>query len=242
MDKQKNKTDFIRNIRSILSDDRKPHESVSEQYKSIVNKNSNKERISDITDFLINNIESLANKLVKNAKTAGWQTKKVSNVSECSDYINRIILEENAKSIVTSNDKFILDLNIYNENVKINNIEKKNTTKDKDNTRNLIINADIGITTVDYAIADTGTCVLISKKELSRLVSLLPPIYIAIVNKKQILENLDNLFIYQKHKFEQEDYTSSISLISGPSRSADIQSELITGVHGPGNVHMILID
>ena len=83
---------------------------------------------------------------------------------------------------------------------------------------------------------------ILSKKELSRLVSLLPPIYIAIVNKKQILANLDNLFIYQKHKFEQGDYTSSISLISGPSRSADIQSELITGVHGPGNVHMLLID
>ena len=242
MDNQKNKREFIQNIRKILSETRKPHESVSEQYKSIVNKNPIEERVQELKNFLNKNIQSLETELLNNAKSSGWQTKKLSNITECSNYINNIIINEKAKSVVTSNHKFILDLHLNDENVKINAIDKKTNSKDKNNLRNLIINADIGISNVDYAIADTGTCVLISKRELSRLVSLLPPIYIAIVNKKQILANLENLFTLQKHKYLQEDLTSSISLISGPSRSADIQSELITGVHGPGKVHMILID
>ena len=242
MIKQNNKTSFIHNIRSILSNERNPHESVSEQYKSIGNKTSIQDRINNIKIFTESNIKSLELELLKNAKLSGWKTKKISNINECSDYINQIIIKEKSKSIVTSYDKYILDLNLHKDNIQINNIKKNTTKKSQNNTRNLIINADIGITTVDYAIADTGTCVLISKKILSRLVSLLPPIYIAIVHKKHILKNLEDLFVFQKNKFEKEDYTSSISLISGPSRSADIQSELITGVHGPGNVHMLLTD
>ena len=242
MIKQNNKTNFIQNIRSILSNERNPHESVSEQYESIVNKTSIQDRINNIKNFTESNIKSLELELLKNAKLSGWKTKKISNINECSDYINQIIIKEKAKSIVTSYDKYILDLNLHKDNIQINNIKKNMTKKGQNNTRNLIINADIGITTVDYAIADTGTCVLISKKILSRLVSLLPPIYIAIVHKKHILKNLEDLFVFQKNKFEKEDYTSAISLISGPSRSADIQSELITGVHGPGNVYMLLTD
>jgi len=242
MIKQNNKTSFIQNIRSILSNERNPHESVSEQYKSIVNKTSIQDRINNIKIFTESNIKSLELELLKNAKLSGWKTKKISNINECEDYINQIIIKEQAKSIVTSYDKYILDLNLHKDDIQINNIKKNATKKDQNNTRNLIINADIGITTVDYAIADTGTCVLVSKKVLSRLVSLLPPIYIAIVHKKHILKNLEDLFVFQKNKFEKEDYTSAISLISGPSRSADIQSELITGVHGPGNVHMLLTD
>ena len=101
--------------------------------------------------------------------------------------------------------------------------------------------ADIGITGVDYAIAETGTCVLIPSAGVSRLVSLLPPVHIAIVTRGQVLPSLDELFTLRRRNFLDGKLGSYMNLITGPSRSADIEYTLVTGVHGPGEVHMVLV-
>ena len=99
----------------------------------------------------------------------------------------------------------------------------------------------MGITGVDYAVAETGTCVLLPRKGLSRLVSLLPPAHVAVVEKGQVLPSLDELFTLRRREFLHENLGSYMNLITGPSRSADIEYQLITGVNGPGEVHMILV-
>ena len=55
-------------------------------------------------------------------------------------------------------------------------------------------NAGVGITTVDYALAESGTLVLLSNPDQPRSTSLLPPIHIAIVERTQLLRGLDDLF------------------------------------------------
>ena len=110
-----------------------------------------------------------------------------------------------------------------------------------DELRSLAERADIGITGVDYAIAETGSCVLIPSAQVSRLVSLLPPIHIAIVQRGQVLPTLDELFTMRRRDFLDGNLGSYMNLISGPSRSADIEYTLVTGVHGPGEVHMVLV-
>ncbi|HAC20257.1 MAG TPA: hypothetical protein DCF78_16965 [Dehalococcoidia bacterium] len=77
--------------------------------------------------------------------------------------------------------------------------------------------------------------------QVSRLVSLLPPIHIAIVQRGQVLPTLDELFTIRRRDFLDGNLGSYMNLISGPSRSADIEYTLVTGVHGPGEVHMILV-
>jgi len=72
-------------------------------------------------------------------------------------------------------------------------------------------------------------------------VSLLPPIHIAIVQRGQVLPTLDELFTMRRRDFLDGNLGSYMNLISGPSRSADIEYTLVTGVHGPGEVHMILV-
>jgi len=99
--------------------------------------------------------------------------------------------------------------------------------------------ADVGITSADYALADTGTLVMISGAEESRLISLLPPTHIAVVPVSRLLENLDDLLTRVPRP---ADGTSSMVLITGPSRTADIEQILVRGVHGPGEITVILVD
>ena len=101
--------------------------------------------------------------------------------------------------------------------------------------------ADIGVTGVDYVIADTGTCVLLPRRGVSRLVSLLPPVYVAVVMRGQIVPDLDSLMALIRRSSQAGELGSYMSLVTGPSRSADIEYTIVTGVHGPGETHMVLV-
>jgi L-lactate dehydrogenase complex protein LldG len=99
--------------------------------------------------------------------------------------------------------------------------------------------ADIGITSADYALAATGSFVMLSSHNEARLVSLLPPIHLAIFPRSRILANLDELLSVVPRPADQ---TSSMVLITGPSRTADIEQILVRGVHGPGEVYAVIVD
>ncbi len=98
---------------------------------------------------------------------------------------------------------------------------------------------DAGITGAEYALAETGTLVLLAGPAEPRLISLLPPIHIAVVPVARLLANLDELLTKVPDPAAQ---TSAMVLITGPSRTADIEQILIRGVHGPGEVHVVLVD
>jgi L-lactate utilization protein LutC len=98
--------------------------------------------------------------------------------------------------------------------------------------------AAFGITSADYALADTGTLVMIASPEEARLISLLPPAHIAVVPRARILTGLDELLSVLPRPAE---ITSSMVLITGPSRTADIEQILVRGVHGPGEIHVIVV-
>ena len=98
---------------------------------------------------------------------------------------------------------------------------------------------DIGITSADYVLADTGTLVMLASPQEARLISLLPPAHIAVVPRSCILTGLDELFTVLPRPAEQ---TSSMVLITGPSRTADIEQILVRGVHGPGKITVVIAE
>jgi L-lactate dehydrogenase complex protein LldG len=98
--------------------------------------------------------------------------------------------------------------------------------------------AGLGITSADYALAGTGTLVMIASPGEARLVSLLPPVHLAVIPRDRILTGLDELFTLLPNPSEQ---TSSMVLITGPSRTADIEQILVRGVHGPGEIHVVVV-
>jgi L-lactate dehydrogenase complex protein LldG len=100
-----------------------------------------------------------------------------------------------------------------------------------------IFSYDVGVSTAQAAIAETGTLVLDSACERHRLVSLVPPVHIAVVNASAIVETLsDALTLLQKGK----EISPAITFITGPSRTADIELTLTIGVHGPQELYVIV--
>jgi len=109
---------------------------------------------------------------------------------------------------------------------------------DRDELREVCAAADVGITSADYALADTGSLVMLSSPQEARLISLLPPSHIAVVPRERILTGLDELFTVLPNPAVR---TSSMVLITGPSRTADIEQILVRGVHGPGQITVIMV-
>jgi L-lactate dehydrogenase complex protein LldG len=109
---------------------------------------------------------------------------------------------------------------------------------DREKLREACATADFGITSADYALADTGTLVMLSSPAEARLISLLPPAHIAVVPRDRILSGLDELFSLLP---DPGAVSSSMVLITGPSRTADIEQILVRGVHGPGQITVLIV-
>lgn len=97
--------------------------------------------------------------------------------------------------------------------------------------------ADLGISAVDQVVAETGTLALATRPDQPRSVSLLVPIHLAIAWREQIVDDLFDLFCGNS----LSELPACLSLITGPSKTGDIELKLVTGVHGPGVVHLIVI-
>lgn len=98
-------------------------------------------------------------------------------------------------------------------------------------------NYDCGVTEVDYAVAETGTVVIRHRPEHGRLLSLTPFVHVAIVEPGCLVPDLLDLFAALK----REGIGSGTTLISGPSKTADIEMNTVTGVHGPNIVKAFLV-
>ena len=104
----------------------------------------------------------------------------------------------------------------------------------------LVFDADLGISGVDLAVAETGTLALASWPGQGRSVSLLPPVHIALVEPRQVVPDLFDLFGALRRSGGE--MPGNVSLITGPSKTGDIELRLTTGVHGPGEVHVIILE
>jgi L-lactate utilization protein LutC len=100
-----------------------------------------------------------------------------------------------------------------------------------------------GLTAVEYAIAETGTLVLSSDESNALLVSLLPPIHIALLKVGRIRASLDEVIRQLAvERIGRVDPSRSVSFITGPSRTSDVELTLSIGVHGPKELHVIILD
>ena len=97
----------------------------------------------------------------------------------------------------------------------------------------------VGLTGADGAIAESGTLALLSGPGRGRLASLLPPVHVAIVRPDRFHATLPHFLAAHPDAVERG---SNLVLVTGPSRTADIEMTLTRGVHGPGEVHVIVAD
>lgn len=96
----------------------------------------------------------------------------------------------------------------------------------------------VGVTGAAAAIAESGTIAVVSGPGRPRLASLLPPVHVAVLREDRLYASLPALLAAHPGLAEQG---SNLVLITGPSRTADIEMTLTRGVHGPGEVHVVLL-
>jgi len=106
-----------------------------------------------------------------------------------------------------------------------------------DVTRDLAADAKVGISQMDWALANTGTLVQTADEVDKRLVSTLPLLHIAIVSTAALLPDLASVLTRVDPR-----NSAYLSFITGPSRTADIERVLTIGVHGPERLIIVMVD
>ena len=96
----------------------------------------------------------------------------------------------------------------------------------------------VGLTGAFAALADTGSVVVVSGPGRGRIASLMPPTHIAVVRAEQLFPSLGHFLVANAGAAE---IGSNMVVITGPSRTGDIEGTLVLGVHGPGDLHVVLV-
>ena len=92
-----------------------------------------------------------------------------------------------------------------------------------------------GVSRALCGLADTGSVVLAASSEEPRARSLLPDVHVSLLREADVLPDLAALFAQLGGELP-----SALAIVTGPSRSGDIEQKLVVGVHGPGEVHVVL--
>jgi len=110
--------------------------------------------------------------------------------------------------------------------------------------REKFFKADVGISSANVVAADTGTLFLIENEGNIRLATGAPPVHIALVGMEKLVPRLEDAFKVAEVTWRYANYAipSYVSLISGPSKTGDIEKVTTYGVHGPKEFHVVFLD
>lgn len=169
----------------------------------------------------------------------GVRVHQANSIASAADYIARIALERKAKTVVAADAEVVERIDLQ-KRLASAGIRYVTEASDGD-LRSLAIDAGIGVSGVDYALADTGTLVLLARKGQPRSISLVPPVHIAVVKADQVVHGLDELFGLLRSEKGVNDLGSAVTFITGASRTADIELTLVVGVHGPQELHVVIM-
>ncbi len=100
---------------------------------------------------------------------------------------------------------------------------------------------DASITDCEFLVARTGSIVMSAAQQSGRTISVYAPIHICIAYTNQLVYDLKDSLQLLKDRYV-DNFPSLITYASGPSRTADIEKTLVTGVHGPKEVYLFLVD
>jgi len=165
-----------------------------------------------------------------------------SNQSEAVAKVIELLCQANAKKVLVGKglpEQLGLGVALRAERF---DVWEESSAEGGEQTKAALFAADAGVTGVDWLIAETGTMVLTTREGQARSLSLLPPLHIAVATRGQLLPDLFDLFpLFPKRGEGRAELPACVTLITGPSKTGDIELRLVTGVHGPGEVHVVLI-
>ena len=184
------------------------------------------------------NQEELVDQFIVNAEKLTVKVYQITDKNDIQTKLGEVFTEINAKSVICWDSPRLKDISV---NEACRNLGMELIFWDNKADRQTMIrqcaSVDVGITAADYGIAITGSMAIIGSSQQSRAVSLLPPVHIAFLKKENIVAHMGDILM----KLNHNDMPSSLSFITGPSRTSDIEMDLALGVHGPGKVFIFLL-
>lgn len=185
--------------------------------------------------------DELVERFVRELEAVGGVVYRSDSAAQARDAVLRILDEHQAKRVIRGNTAAMKDLTIdaalADAGMEVTVADLGDEAK-RDALREASFVADAGITSVDYAVAETGTLALLTRRGQGRCVSLLPPVHIAVLRADAIVLELAALF---ERLTADGEMPSALTFVTGPSRTGDIELVLTMGVHGPKELHLVLV-
>ena len=178
-------------------------------------------------------IEDPPARFVEELETLGGHGRRTENLEEAREYL--LDLTREAKLLVRWDVEYLDELGA-DEPLREAGVEVA-IWHDRPDLREIAGRADLGLSTATWAIAETGSLVLEHGPGRGRSVTLLPPTYVAILPADRVLKTVPEAI----RKYAGGTLPANVCFHTGPSRSGDIEMSLVVGMHGPGDVHVILV-
>jgi L-lactate dehydrogenase complex protein LldG len=185
-------------------------------------------KVSDATARLRAGNEDLASLFVLHAAAVGMQVQRISERDLASAVIE-VLRRVHARRIGVSETALLAPLREAG-------FELIDWTTQSIQAQ---FDLDAGVTGVEAAIAETGSLVCVAGPGRSRGLSLIPAVHVAVVREADLIPDL--LDLWPRLLDAHGKLPSSAAIITGPSKTADIEGILVTGVHGPEQVFILLV-
>jgi L-lactate dehydrogenase complex protein LldG len=180
-------------------------------------------------------IEDPPARFLEELEAVGGHGQLVESQEEAREYVLSIAREKDAKLLVRWDVEELAELDVDGP------LEEAGVEvavwRGIEDFREVAARADIGLSTAEWAIAETGSLVLTGGSGRGRTVTLLPPTYIAVIAAERVLPAVPDAI----EKYAGGAQPANVCFHTGPSRSGDIEMSLVVGMHGPGDVHVILV-
>lgn len=170
-------------------------------------------------------------KFVEVARKVGAQVAAVTNVEDATAYIRDRVQGPVVLPAFASGIRLELGRRLREAGCEVAD----------QNLRQAVVTADAGVTGANFALADTGSVVLESTDEAIRLATTLPERHFVLLDPGKILADGFAAIPYLR-RFRENSPRHFLAYISGPSRTADIERVLTIGVHGPRELHILLVE